>query len=227
MIPWQLGMMTRRRYWIRPSLGSQRGGQPRVLLVACAVPRAELHAGPAIVVIGLEDKVRAAPTDVFEQLYRLGFKRGFYIAQQAGPGHVSLDQLALGWRKEFAIALVGQHREKGLLVRNLATQAVGDAHGARLVGADQRGAFGGPRNDVVDQHAAINEVNLAALRGQCPAVELELARIADQSGYAQFFKPRLDNFKFAPGGHLAPIHDGDHGSGGRDAPPPGTAQHRV
>src|SRR3989441_8671981 len=127
---------------------------------------AERHTRAAIVVVGLEDKVRAAPTDVFEQLDRLGFTRGFYIAQQAGPGHVSLDQLALGWRKEFAIALVGQHREKGLLVRNLATQAVGDAHGARLVGADQRGAFGGPRNQVVDQHAAINEVNLAALRGQ-------------------------------------------------------------
>src|SRR5207245_1133092 len=176
MTPWQLGRMTRRRYWIRPSLGSQRGGQPRVPALALKQDGARRGAAlvhrpassgvgpgglrlgapsvfvrsrggrparPAIVVVGLEDKVRAAPTDVFEQLDRLGFTRGFYIAQQAGPGHVSLDQLALGWRKEFAIALVGQHREKSLLVRNLATQAVGDAHGARLVGADQRGAFGG------------------------------------------------------------------------------------
>src|SRR5437870_9409874 len=34
MTPWQLGRMTRRRYWIRPSLGSQRGGQPRVPALA-------------------------------------------------------------------------------------------------------------------------------------------------------------------------------------------------
>ena len=58
--------------------------------------------------------------------------------------------------KERGVAFVGEHREKSFHVRNFAAESVGDADGVGFVGFDQRGAFLGARDDVVDQHAAVD-----------------------------------------------------------------------
>ena len=106
-------------------------------------------------------------------------------------------------------ALVGEHGEEGLFVRDLAGQRVGHANGARGVGLHQRIAFFLMRKNVVYQDAPVKQVDAAALRGEICAVELKVARVADDGGHALALEAGLKDFELAPGGHLAPIQNGD------------------
>ena len=78
-----------------------------------------------------------------------------------------------------ACSRVRQHGEERLLVRELAAEGVGHADRARRARIDEGAALGRPGQDVVDEHAAVHEIDLRALRGQGAVGEHQLARIAD------------------------------------------------
>src|ERR1700722_18803249 len=65
------------------------------------------------------------------------------------------------------------------------------------------------RENVVDEHTPVEQINTAALCREVFAVELEVARVADDCGHAFEFEARLQNFKLAPRGHLAPVNNSD------------------
>src|SRR5579862_6846209 len=65
------------------------------------------------------------------------------------------------------------------------------------------------RENVVDEHTPVEQIDPASLRGEIFAVELEVARVADDCGHAFAFEARLQNFKLAPRGHLAPVNNSD------------------
>ena len=124
---------------------------------------------------------------------------------------MAADQLAFGWAEERGILLVGEDGEKGFLVRDFAGEGVGDADGAGRVGFNEGGTFRGTRNDVVDEHAAIDEVDALAVRGELAGFEIEIAGIGQDRGDAFALEMRLNDFEFAPGRNFTPIHDGDYG----------------
>ncbi len=96
------------------------------------------------------------------------------------------DQFALAVGKERAVLFVGEHGEKRLHMRNLATEIIRNAHGVRRIGFDQRRTLGGPGHDVVDERTAVDKIDLLVLRHQRFAVPLELAGIGDERGDAHF-----------------------------------------
>src|SRR6202008_2191114 len=102
-----------------------------------------------------------------------------------------------------------EYGEERLFVRDFARQRVGHADGARCIGFHQRVALGWASENVVDQHATVQQIDLATLRFQILAVELEIAWIAHDRGHALTFKARLQDFELAPSRDFAPIHNPD------------------
>src|SRR6266581_9748502 len=188
---------------------------------------AEGDAGAAILVARFEYQVFALPADEGEQLDGLAVMVGLDVRDDTRPGDVSLNQFAFAVRKERAVLRIRQHREKGLHMRDFAAEIVGDADGVRGIGFDQRRTFGGPGDDVVDKHAAVDEVDLLVLGDEGFAVPLELARVGDERWDAHSLEAILEDFEFAPGGDLFPIHNGDLGLRGGPAPVPIGSHQRI
>ena len=106
-----------------------------------------------------------------------------FTSRPARPRHVRADDRALGVGEQRRVPLVGEHGEERLLVRRSCSGAcwrrrpraarkrpAAPAHSSRA------------RDDVVDQHAAIDEIDRAARRRvSTPSVERQLARIADHA----------------------------------------------
>ena len=129
----------------------------------------------------------------------------------------SADRLLVGG-EQISEALVGQHREERLLVRDLAAERVGDAHGAGRVRLGQRAAVVGAREDVVDEHTAVDQVDRLAVGGEPVVLEAQVTRVADDGRDAQLDELRLQDLELGPGRHLAPVDDRDGGRRCRAAP---------
>src|SRR3954470_25077726 len=138
------------------------------------VPRAlggfpsERHTGAAVLVVRLQHQGYAPAAHLF----------GEVLADDTRPGHVRGDYLALGAGELLCVAGIREDGEERLLVRDLAAQCIGDAHRLRAISIDQRPALVWARDDVVDQHAAVDEVDAFAIGGELTPVERQVARIA-------------------------------------------------
>ena len=73
----------------------------------------------------------------------------------------------------------------------------------------QRRALVGPLDDVVDQDATVDEVDLVPVSDQRRAVELEVARIADDRRHAGRDERVAQDLELGPGRHVAPVDDRD------------------
>ena len=128
------------------------------------------------------------------------------------------DQLALAVGEERAVLLVGQHGEKRLHMRNLAAKAIRHTHGVRRVSLDQRGTLVRLGHHVIDEHAAVDEIDLLVLCYQRFAVPLQLARIGNERGDAHFLEALLEDFELGDGRHVFPVYDGNLRLGGGSSP---------
>ncbi len=178
---------------------------------------AERHAGATVFVVRLEHEAFA----IAPHLVRHS------SVDHPRPRHVPVDGVEVGSLEQVRVALIGQDGEERLLVRNLAAQVVGHAHRPGAVGIEQRAAFVGARDDVVDQHAPVDEVDRAPAGIQPTAVEPEIARIVDRR-----LDPRGDEIvaqqlELAPRRHFAPVDDGDPRHAARPAPLVPRLQQRV
>src|SRR6185295_17961802 len=112
---------------------------------------AEHDPGAAVFVIRLDYEAVAMRAEVLEKIDGVPVTLHRTIADYAGPGDVLLDHGSFRVAEEAAVTFVGQHREEGLLVRDLAAERVGDADGAPLVGVGERATFVRAGHDVVDE----------------------------------------------------------------------------
>src|SRR6266446_120480 len=189
-----------------------------------AVPRvftglpAKRHARTAVLIARFQYQFFAVLANKREQLHLLPVMRRLDVRDDARPGNVILNEFAFAEREKCAVLFIRQHREKSLYVRNLATEVVRHAHRVRRVRFHQRRAFGRLCNDVVDQHAAVDEINHLVLGHELFAVEFKFPWIADERGHAHSFATLLKNLEFTPRRHAFPIHDGDLRRCGRTAP---------
>src|SRR5262249_26893549 len=99
------------------------------------------------------------------KFYRSSVARSTRIGDDASPWYVLADQFAFVERKERVVSLIGEHGEESLDVWNLAAEMVRHADGIRRDGVNQSLAVRRARNDVIDQHAAIDEIDLLAIGG--------------------------------------------------------------
>src|SRR5437588_412285 len=119
----------------------------------------ERDAGAAVLVVRLDDEAIAMAAQVRDEIDLAAFEPNVALAYERGPRHVAANDGALALAEQLRSALVGQHGEERLLVGNLAAQRVRHAHGARLVRRKERAALLGARHDVVDEHAAVDEID--------------------------------------------------------------------
>ena len=139
----------------------------------------------------------------------LAVVRGLHVSDDARPRDVLANHFAFAQREKAPVLLVGEDRKKRLHMRNLATKVVRHAHCARRVGFDQRRAFRRLGHDVVDQHAAVDQIDLLALCHQRFAVPFKPPRVGNERGNSHLFEALLENFKFAPGWNFFRVHNGD------------------
>ena len=118
------------------------------------------------------------------------------------------NELLLVAREKPGVLLVGEDGEERFHVRDFAAERVGHAHRVGFVGFDERGAFLRASDDVVDEDATVEQIDLFAVRDERFAVEFEIARIGEDDGNAHAFEARFEDFEFAPGRNFAPIDDG-------------------
>src|SRR6202021_2929315 len=138
---------------------------------------AELPASAAVFIVRLQNEILAAATHVLQQAERFSVARGLAVRGQARPGNVSADQLAFGTAEERGILLVRKYSEKSLLVRNLAGKRIGHANCTGSVSAHQNRTLCAARDDVVNQHTPINEINALAMGHQSAFRENQITRI--------------------------------------------------
>src|SRR5277367_1792575 len=122
---------------------------------------------------------------------------------------MATNDFAFVMRKESAILLICQDREKGFYVRNFAAERVCDADSVGRVGFDESSAFRRFGNDVIDENAAVDEIDFFIVCDELLAVEFEFAGIGDNCGNSHFFETRLQNLKLAKSGDVFPIDYGD------------------
>src|SRR5229473_6259625 len=207
-------------------LGGQRALDGVVPRVFAGLP-AKRHARTAILIARFQHQVFALLADKREQLHLLPVMRRLDVRDDTCPGNVILNEFAFAEREKRSVLFIRQHREKSLYVRNLAAEVVRHAHRIRRVGLHQRRAFGRLCNDVVDQHAPVDQINHFALRHELFAVEFKFPWIGDQRGHAHSFETFLKNLEFAPRRHPFPIHYRNLRLRRRTAPVPVTRQQRV
>src|SRR5712664_39114 len=189
-----------------------------------AVPRvftglpAKRHARTAVLIARFQYQVFALLADKREQLHLLPVMRRLDVRDDARPGNVIFDEFAFAEREKRTVLFIRQHREKSLHVRNFAAEVVRYAHRIRRVGLHQRRAFDRLRNDVVDQHAAVDEINYFILSHELFSVEFKLAWFGDERGHAHSFETLLKNLEFTPRRHTFPIHNRDLRRRQRTAP---------
>src|SRR4029077_2593106 len=117
---------------------------------------------------------------------------------------------ALFRREQGGVAFVGENGEKRFLVRDLATQRVGDADAAPLVGVDERAALALARDHVVDEDATIDEVDALPVgvqagrwtAGRTGRDVLQVPRIADDRRHALRRERIAQDLEFTVGRHL-------------------------
>src|SRR5437773_1374469 len=144
------------------AIASRHGALDRAIPAALVGLPSERDAGAAVLVIRLDDEAVAMSPQVRQQIDGPAAARHAAVADQRRPRHVAPDHVALAVGEEMRSAIVGEHGEERFLVRDLAAQRVGDADRAPLVRVDECAALAGARDDVVDQHAAIDEVDAPA-----------------------------------------------------------------
>jgi len=151
---------------------------------------AERDAAPPVFVTGFQHQVLSLATDEIEEFDGHALMRSACVGHDTCPGNVIADEFTFVEGKKSVVTLVSEHREERLDMRDFAAEVVGHAGGVCSDRIDQWFAFSGTGHDVVDEHAAIDEVNFFAVGEQRFAVELDIARVGEFNGHAHFFKPR-------------------------------------
>src|SRR5207245_11152035 len=101
----------------------------------------ERHAGATVFVVRLDHERLAVRAQERQELDAPSVARDAPLLDDRGPRDVLSNEAALLVAAELRVALVGQHGEERLLLRNLAAPRVGDADGALLVRAHQPAAL--------------------------------------------------------------------------------------
>ena len=143
---------------------AQRPRDRRVPRALVGLP-AERHAGAAVLVVRLEHEALAV-----RRRYSADRSSAVAVVPSSRTTRVHGTCAAIGSQivgvEQVAVAVVGQHREERLLVRDLAAQLLATQTAPRAVGVDQRAALVGPRHDVVDEHAAVDQIDRHAVGDQ-------------------------------------------------------------
>ena len=166
----------------------------------------------AVVVVRLEHELGPMPGDEIEQVHPAAPVGGPPLLDPPGPGHVRRDRRQLLAVEEPGVPLVAQHRQAGLLVKQLAAPRVGHEHGAVAHRADQRLLHPTALNQLRDEHPLVHQVDrLAGGRERSLAI-LQVPRIRDQTGEAHRLRIVAEDPELALGRHVGPVENGDRGS---------------
>src|SRR5438445_8391380 len=96
--------------------------------------------------------------------------------------------------EERSVPIVGEDGEERFLVRNLTPKRIGHADGTLLVRVEHRAAVALASDDVVDEHAAVHEIDSLAIREEAPGGPagaghdrriFEISRVAYDSRHAR------------------------------------------
>src|SRR5207247_6577391 len=98
-----------------------------------------------------------------EEIERLAAARHPPLFDEDSPRNVAADHGELFSAEHLRVSLVGEHGEERLLVRHLAAQRVGHADSAMPVRIEQRATLTLARDDVVDEDAAVVEIDALAV----------------------------------------------------------------
>src|SRR5207249_11261206 len=98
---------------------------------------------------------------------RAAFVEGVALAHPPRPGDVRVDQPALGGGEEVAVRLVAEDRQAGLLMEYLAAEGVDHADGAVPDRPHDRVVEPALVDQLADQHALVDEVDLETLPRAC------------------------------------------------------------
>src|SRR5271154_5882190 len=118
---------------------------------------------------------------------------GFNVGDDASPGDMFADDGALVDGEEAGVAFVGEDGEESFYVGDFATQSIGDADDVGGVGLYEGCAFNGAGDNVVDEDAAVDEIDFGAVGGEGFAVIDEVARISEQRWHAEAFEAGLQD----------------------------------
>jgi hypothetical protein len=147
---------------------------------------AEGDAGAAIFVAGFEHEIRTIFAHEIEQLDVFAVMRGAGILDYTRPGDVVANDLAFAVRKQSAVAFVCEYGEKRFHVGNLAAEGVSDADGIGGVSSYEGFALFGTRDDIVNEYASVDEIDVSPVGGERLSVEDEVARVGEHNGHAHF-----------------------------------------
>src|SRR5258707_283813 len=117
-----------------------RAGDRRVPFRLARFP-SERDACAPVLVVWLDHKLIAVRAQEREQIHGGAATRNRSILDESRPRNMPANDLALVGREEPGMTLIGEHREKGLLVRDLAAQRVGHADDPLLVRIEESTAL--------------------------------------------------------------------------------------
>src|SRR6516162_6180553 len=107
---------------------------------------------------------------------RLIFTRGLSIGNTSRPRHSTMYRLLFA-RSEPALALfIREHLEHRLLVHDFASERIHQAHVMVHICADERMRVIKARQEFVDDHSLVNEIDAKRAASKLPLLILEIVR---------------------------------------------------
>src|SRR5207245_607186 len=95
----------------RGGAGGGDGATDGLVPIAFVGFPAESYAGAAIFITGLEDEIFTLGADEGEEIDVLAVVRGAGVLDDAGPGNVAMNEIALAMGEQRAVAFVGEDSE--------------------------------------------------------------------------------------------------------------------
>src|SRR5688572_3389963 len=201
--------LARQRYPFLHDVRLTQGG------AQCLAPRGivnlppENDSLPSVLVIRLEDELFLVLDDELHEIDGGAVVRGAPLLDDSSPWDIRRDHLALLWRKERGVALVGEHGETGFLVENLAGERIHHADGALTHCADDGVVRSAPLDELADEHSLVNEVDRRPVERQLPAAKFSVSRIDDDASNALTLRVLLEERELPTRRYIEPVEHGD------------------
>ena len=172
----------------------------------------ERDAGAAVLVVRLQHELSRSRADELERAVAVA--PSFSVATSATRrvhGTCARSTACSSARTVAAYRRIGQHREERLLVGQLAAEGVGDADRAALGRRSTSArALVRPRDDVVDQHAAVDQVDRGSRRRSARPPWNTSSRGSQTTVGTPACRERVaQQLELGPRRHVAPVDDRD------------------
>src|SRR5207249_5594430 len=166
-----------------------------------------MNAMPAVIIVRFENKHRSIPSDELEEINLFSFARGLSIGNTPRPGYRTTYRFLFASSEPTLTFLVREHLKHRFLVHDFASERIHETNVVVHICADERVRIVIAREEFVNDHPLVNEIDAKRAAPQLPLLILEVVRRTYDSGNAVRAEMLLQKNELTRRRQVLPIQD--------------------